>query len=221
MQNVDTPFLNDEYDIANRAIFNALNSKSSCSVGTVVKINASPVSVDIQNGVKYFDKIQGFQTPPVLSNIPVMQLSNAAYSIKTPLNIGDVGLILWFDREVYTFLLNAGVTPVEPDSGNLNNEAACVFLPIMQKFSQANTLKPLGVEIQSGEVKLIEELINLTTALNTFSTLLITAGAGFVGHPTDPVLGAYPNAVSAAATGILSSVVTLTAKLTAFKGLQT
>lgn len=215
MQDVQTPFLNDEYDIVSRTIYNTMNSKSSCSVGTIVGINVSPVSVNIQNGIKYFDKIRGFQEPPVLSNVPVMQLSNLAYSIKTPLNVGDIGLILWFDREVYTYLLSASVTSIEPDSGTLNNENACVFLPIMQKFSQANPLKPEGVEIASGEVKLIEELINLTTALTTFCAAVAVAP---VANPLTP---AYSTAITGAATALETTVTTVVTKLTLFKGPQT
>jgi len=215
MQETQTPFLNDEYDIVNRAIYNAMNSKSSCSVGYVVGINTTPVSVNIQNGIKYFDKIQGFQEPPILSNVPVMQLSNAVYSIKTPLNVGDIGLILWFDREVYSYLLSSSVSSIEPDSGNLYNENACVFLPIMQKFSQANILRQTGVDIVSSEISLITEIVSLLTGLTTFCTTVAAAPT------TNPLTPAYAAVIAGAATALNASLVSLNTAFTTFKGAQT
>lgn len=219
-RNID-PFFNDEFDVFKRGLYNATNSSSRCSVGIVTAINLSPVTVNVQNAVQYFDKIQGFQEPPILQNVPVMQLSNAAYSIKTPLNIGDIGLLLWFDREVYTYLVSANVTPSIPDSGTMNNENACVFLPVMQKFSIANQIKQNGVDFVSSEISLMTQLITLLTDLNTFLSSLITAGAPYAGNPTAPVVGAYPIAITAASTVLETALATITTALTTFKGAQT
>lgn len=218
-RNID-PFFNDEFDIFKRGLYNANNSSSNCSVGIVTGINLSPVTVNVQNAVQYFDKIQGFQEPPILQNVPVMQLSNLAYSIKTPLNVGDLGLLLWFDREVYTFLVSPALTPQPPESGTMHNENACVFLPVMQKFSQANTLKATGVDFVSTEISLMTQLITLLTDLNTFLAALIVAGAPYAGSPSAPVVGAYPIAVTAASTALETALTTITAALTTFKGAQ-
>lgn len=214
------PFINDEYDLIKRVMFNQLNSQSICSIGTIVAINTSPVSVDVQPCIKYFDRNEGFQIPPILGNVPIAQVSNNLFSVKTPVNIGDVGIILWFDREVYSWLLDPSASPKEPESGTLHNEAACIFLPFLQKFSVSPTLAQTGVDIESSSVSLMTQLITLLTDLNTFLASLITAGAPYAGAPTMPVVGAYPIAVTAAATLLETAVTTITSALTTFKGAQ-
>lgn len=214
------PFINDEYDLTKQVIFNYINSQSKCSVGIVKSINSNPVSVNVINGIKYFDKIEGFLDPPLLINVPLMQLQNNLYSIKTPLNIGDLGILLWFDREVYTFLLSSGVTSITPDSGNVFNENACVFLPVMQTFSIANTIKQSGVDIVSSQISLITELLTLLTNLATFTSSLVSAGSPYAGNPSATVVGAYPIAVTAAANALGSTLTNINTALTTFKGAQ-
>jgi len=232
---VSNPFFYDEADIAQRVIWKNQNAKSQCSIGQVVSINTSPVSVNIQPLVNYFDLISKWETYPVLNNIPVAQMQTATYSFNTPLNIGDTGLILWFDREVYTTLLAGATTTQIPNSGSMNDVNACVFLPLMQAFSLANQLLPNGVDFISSEVSLMTQLLNLLTQLTsllteltTFNTALETAGLPYVGAPTMPVVGAYPIAVTAAATAsnvtiatISTAIGVITTMLTTFKGAQT
>ena len=98
------PFMNDEYDLIKKTLLNHLNSKSNCSIGSIVSVNSSPVSVDIQPAIKYFDKTEGFLESPILKNIPIAQISNNISSMRMPINPGDVGIIIWFDREVYSWL---------------------------------------------------------------------------------------------------------------------
>lgn len=231
------PFMNDEFDLNKRMQLNQLNSTSSCSIGTVVAINSSPVSVDIQPSIKYFDREVGFVTSPVLKHIPLAQIANSSSSIKLPLNPGDVGVILWFDREVYSWLDSSSAGSLAPGSGTFNNDSACIFIPLIQKFSQAPVVKNTGMDfISSGQslmTQLLEELQALTTlltSLTTFNTALIVAGAPYAGPggSTAPMQGAYAIAVTAAATvlntaisAVGSSLASVATALTTFKGAQT
>lgn len=208
------PFLHDEYDLIERALFNQNNSKNYCSLGTITAINSSPVSVDIQPVINYFDKLDGFKTPPILKKIPVAQISNGMASLKFPLSVGNVGVILWLDREGYSWLDSSTVGPKAPDSGNLINDSACLFIPIFQKFSNAPTVKNLGVDIVSSNISLLQQLLTLLTNLTTFCTSVSTATT------TNPLTPAYSAQLAAAASTLSSSISTLSANLTTFKGDQ-
>ena len=240
--------MNDEYDLIKKTLLNHLNSKSNCSIGSIVSVNSSPVSVDIQPAIKYFDKTEGFLESPILKNIPIAQISNNISSMRMPINPGDVGIIIWFDREVYSWLKSSSTRAISPDGSTLYNESACIFIPLIQKFSKSPNIKSTGVDIFSSDVSLMTQLIStlnnisttladitsLLTDLTTFNTALIAAGAPYAGAPTTPVLGAYPIAVTAAATAsnltivsIASSISTvttaignITTQMTTFKGAQ-
>lgn len=220
------PFVNDEFDLTSRINFSNRNSKSSCSVGSIVAINTSPVSVNIQPAIKYFDETAGFQEPQILQNIPVAQIASSSASVRFPLNVGDVGVILWFDREVYSWLENASVGPIAPDSGNLHNEAACIFIPLVQKFSQAPAVKNTGVDFVSEGQSLMTQLIEENNKLLThYSNLLTYLTAWAAINPSDPPtsLANLKIAASVLQTNVTTSVTNLTTintKLTTFKGDQ-
>lgn len=208
------PFINDEFDLTKRMIFSQMNSKSNCSIAYITAINSSPVSVNVQPSIKYFDKIEGFQTPEVLENIPVAQIANNNASIRMPLNVGDVGILLWFDREVYSWLLATSLSPSSPDSGNLFNESACIFIPLVQKFAIAPQIKNTGVDFISSEISLLTQLINLLTDLTTFCNAIVSAPT------TNPLTPTYAAALATAATNLSVSIATLSTALTTFKGAQ-
>lgn len=207
---MSNPFIHDEADIAERMIWNYQNSKSYCSIAKVTQINASPVSVNIQPLVNYFDRVANWQPYPILNNIPVAQMQTGSYSINTPLNVGDIGLTIWFDREVYTCLLSGATTPTTPDSGNLADTNACIFVPIVQSFSSANVLVPQGVDITSVHagtpISLMTQLLTLLDGLSTFITTMQTV-SNF-------------GAINTAATSLLPILNTLVTNLTNFKGAQ-
>lgn len=226
----ESAFFVDGSDVAMRCIWKVMNGKSQCSLAKVVAINASPISVNIQPLVNYFDQIGGFRAYPVLQNVPVAQNQTASYSIKTPLNIGDTGIVLWFDREVYTNLLAGASSTSSPNSGDLSDQNACVFLPMLPAFSLANPLKPNGVDFVSSQISLMTELSTLLSQLNTFMSdmntflqAIVTAGAA----ATNPLTPVYSSALSAAATSfetplalIITQLNTVTTDLTTFKGSQ-
>jgi len=200
------PFMNDEYDLTKRILFNQKNSTNTCSIGTIVSINSSPISVNVQPSIRYFDKLEGFKDSPILEHLPVMQLASNLASIRLPLVPGNVGVILWVDREVYSWLDSVGVGPKAPDSGNLCNESAAIFIPFMQKFSQALPVKSLGVDIVSSEISLLTQLTNFANDLQTFANSVSIATT-------------IPQITTAA--GILNSSLTpIIANLTTFKGDQ-
>jgi len=234
------PFMNDEYDLTKKILTSHINSKSSCTIGKIVSVNASPVSVNIEPVIKYFDKIEGFTDNPILQNIPIAQISNSFSSVRMPLNPGDVGIIFWFDREVYSWLKNPSDAQKSPDSGNMFNDAACIFFPFIQKFSQAPQVKSTGVDLLSSNVSLMTELIttmnNLTTTLTDITSLLTdltTYCASVIATPTNPVpafideLVAATVVLEASLVPIASSISTvttsignITTRLTTFKGAQ-
>lgn len=215
-------FFNDTSDVAERVVWKNANAKSQCSIGIVTGINASPVSVNIQPLVNYFDQIQGYSQYPELKFIPIAQMQQTAYSINLPVNVGDTGIVLWFDREVYTTLAQAVASPKSPESGDMMNVSACVFIPILPFFPKALPLKTTGVDIMSigpsqltgnPMISLLGELIalvmQLTTYMGDMSTFLqaiVMAGAGI--GPTDPVLGTYPAALSVASTSLNTQITT-------------
>lgn len=209
------PFLNDVPDIIDRMIHGWKNSTNFCSIGSISSINSSPVSVNVQPLVKYFDPITKWETFPVIKNVPITQMSNNLYSIKTPVNVGDVGIILWFDREVYSSLMQGAQLPIIPDSGDLNDQNACIFIPIVQSFATANQLKQTGVEFVSSEISLIQQLLTLLSDLTLFCTTVSAAPT------TNPLTPVYAAAIAGAATALNLSIATLTTALTTFKGTQT
>jgi len=218
------PFINDTPDIFRRMIQNWKNAQNFCSIGKVVAINSAPVSVNVQPLVKYYDNITRWEDYPVLLNVPVSQIAGPLYSIRTPLNVGDTGIIIWVDREIYTCLLSGASTTTIPDTGDTNDQNSCIFIPTIQSFGAANMFQNRGVDIvSSGQslltqlLNLLTDLTNLLTDLTTFSTALITAGSPYAGAPTAPVLGAYPIAVSAACVILNSSIATVGTAITAVK----
>lgn len=228
------PFIHDEADAAKRLIFSLQNLKSQCSIAKVSSINATPVSVNIQPLVNYFDTISGWEQYPVLNFVPVAQMQTSKFSFNLPLNVGDIGIVLWFDREVYTCLLNGATTPTIPDSGDLSDTNACVFIPMMQPFGLANTLLPSGVDIISSQISLLTQLLstmnNISTTLTDISSLLTalsTFAVACEASTTDPILVSAATALAAAlpsiATSISSvatSITSITTNLTTFKGGQ-
>ena len=207
---MSNPFIHDENDIAERVLWAFQNSKNQCSIGQVVTINAAPVSVNVQPLINYFDKISNWQQFPILNNVPVAQMQTKFFSINTPLNVGDIGILLWFDREVYSCLLAGATTPTTPDSGNLSDVNACIFLPILQPFTLANPLLPTGVDIISNPAGIP---ISLMTELLTLLTALLAVG-GALGTAT--TFGQ----VNAAGTALVSAVTLVQTALTLFKGVQ-
>jgi len=211
-----TPYIDDTFDLVKEIMFEEMNSTSRCSLGTIVKINNSPVSVDIQPVINHFDKIEGFLEPEILKNIPVLQQGNAAASLRFPMNSGDVGVILWLDREGYSWLASALVGPKTPESGTFHNESACIFIPLLTKFSQAAPVKNLGVDIVSSQVSLLEQMLNLMTDLTTFCDAIVAANAA----ATSPLTPVYSGALSTAASVLKVSVTQLNVAFTTFKGEQ-
>jgi hypothetical protein len=214
------PFFHDASDVTKKLIWLNENSKNTISIGKVMKINASPVSVNIQPLINYYDVITQWEEFPILQNVPVAQLASSVFSLNTPLNVGDTGLILWFDREAYTCLLAGASTTTTPSSGALNNVNACVFIPILQSFALANTLEPSGVDIISSDVSLLTQLLNLSNSLTTLATALVTAGNAYIAAPTLPNVLVYVTAVNAAATSLNTAIAQVTTMLTTFKGAQ-
>lgn len=229
-------FINDAHDMTQRAIWNYSNYKTICSVGTVTAVNASPVSVNVQPLVKYCDTLSEgvWQEYPELVNVPLAQLGTSAYSVYSPINVGDMGIILWCDREIYTALSQSNPTVVQPNSGELSELNACIFLPFLQLFNKANTIQSSGYDVISSDVSLVNSIINdvnnltnLLSTLTTFNTAIATAGAPYASSPSAPLLGSYAIALTSAANAanteiasVINSCGTLATNLAKFVGMQ-
>lgn len=206
------PFLNDSADVFDRMLQAWQNNTNTCSIGKVTSITG--VTVSVQPLIKYFDPVTKWETHPILDNIPISQMQTPLYSIRTPLVVGDIGLLLWFDREVYSSLKEGATDPIIPDSGDLNDANACVFIPIMQPFTTALPPQSKGVEFVSIEIKLMEQLLALLSNLSTFLTAVAAS-------PSGGALPAYAGPI-ATACGTLNTYLTTTLipNFTTFKGDQ-
>jgi hypothetical protein len=220
------PFLPDSFEQFKRYLFDEQNSTPSASIATVVNVSATNKScVDIQPSVKYFDKNTGFTTYPKLLSVPVFQLAGSTHAISASIVPGDVGLVIWVDREIYSWLTSSSPIPAAPESGSLHNVNACVFIPCMQKFSQAPALQSSGMEFMSMGIKLMQELITMATNMGTFANSLVTAGSvptftwtpGAGGSAVSP---AYQVQVTTAANTFVTQMTTTQTKFTTFKGSQ-
>lgn len=169
---MSNPFMHDESDIAERVYWKMQNAKSQCSIGKIVTLNSSPLSVDIQPLVRYFDPIAGWQDYPVLKHVPLGQFQTEGGGVKLPLVPGNLGMILWFDREVYTCLTAGATSVTTPDSGSLDDQNACIFLPLVQVPSKGNPIAASGVDFvskyQGTTISFMTELNLLLQALDTF-----------------------------------------------------
>lgn len=230
------PFLNDDASVINKAIDMNSSYKVSCSVAKVTAINKNPISVDVQPLVKYCDIFseERWLDYPELTQVPLAQLFGSKFSVKLPINVGDTGIVLWCDREVFSALSQTTPLTTEPASGELSDLQACVFIPAMPLFALAPQIKQKGLEFVSDNVELVGELLVLVqnvldtlAALQTFSSELITAGAPYASSPSAPVTGSYAIEVAKAATNMNNSIANVTSscndvlsKLTKFKGDQ-
>lgn len=220
------PFINDTPDIFRRMLQNWRNNASFCSIGKITKLNQNPISANIQPLIKHFDNIVKWVDAPELLEIPISQLSNSKYAIKTPLNVGDIGLIIWVDREIFTCLQTEATSTVVPDSGSTEDYNACVFLPIIQSFSKSQTIVTDGIDLVSNEKSLLGNLITEVTKISTLLEKLTTfANAVAASTPTD--VGTYAAGVASACSTLITDIVPLKTaidnienELTIFKGHQ-
>lgn len=211
------PFIYDESHIADRMIWKRMNAKSQCSIAMVTGINSTPVSVNIQPLVNYYDQIAGWTEYPVLKYIPVMQFQTASFSISTPINIGDTGLVIWFDREVYTTLLAGATTPGIPDSGDLSDTNACVFINGLPSFVIAKSLQQTGVDITSESVSLLTQLGNLCSQLESLTSTL--ASLTVTGVQSGGAVSGPPSQ-AASITAVNVQITEIASQLTLFQGAQ-
>lgn len=216
----DTPFFYDEADIAERAIWNDKNQSYRCSIGKIVSVNQNPVSVDVQPLIRSFDKVDKWQNPPILSHVVVGNFNSQNFTLYLPLKSGDLGLLLWVDREIYTCLFNGGGNITTPDSGDLDDINACIFIPLISSFSDQPMFKSEGVEIESSGIKLIDQIKSLSQSLDNFTQVLINLGNSI---PASAQLtgASYAKPVGTAAQELKNTMTQLSKNLTKFKGQQT
>jgi len=222
-------FLGDDYERFRRSFWSMMNSRQTISIAKITGISTvTSGTVDIQPLVQHFDKNAGFVDYPVIKGVPITQMASSQYSINTPVNVGDVGLVLWVDREVFTWLFGSASSSHAPESGEMNNANDCIFIPFVQKFATAPALKQTGLEFMSAGIKLMQELITLTTNMASFAQSLNSAATNPASQVIlPPTAGSVPVVVPA----FLVSLATLSntfltnsnqskAQFTTFKGSQ-
>jgi hypothetical protein len=222
-------FLGDDYENFRRSFWSMMNSRQTVSIAKVTGISTiTSGTVDIQPLVQHFDKNSGFVDYPEIKGVPITQMASPQYSINVPVNLGDVGLVLWVDREVFTWLFGNTSGSHAPESGEMNNANDCIFIPFLQKFSKAPVLKQTGLEFMSAGIKLMQELITMTTNMASFAQSLNTAAT----NPSSQVVlpataGSIPVVIPAFLVSLASASNTFVTNsnlskqnLTTFKGQQ-
>jgi hypothetical protein len=220
------PFFSDNVDIIERAIWRNQNAKSICSIAKVTAVNES--TVDVQPLIKHFDAYAGWVDCVEIKDVPVSQNQTSSHSIQTPLKVGDTGMVIWFDREVYNNLQSGAREISEPSSGKMNDLSACVFIPAITAFSKAKPLKQKGVDVVSENISLLKQLEDLCAKIkeltDQISSIVVSPGSFNVvlpGPSTVPVNGlSGPPANAAAITAIGSQITLIKNNLTTFKGDQ-
>lgn len=222
-------FLGDNYESFRRSFWSMMNSRQTISIAKITGISTiTSGTVDIQPLIQHFDKNSGFVDYPVIKGVPITQMASTQYSINIPVNIGDVGLVLWVDREVFTWLFGSASGSHAPESGEMNNANDCIFIPFVQKFSQAPTLKQTGVEFMSAGIKLMQELITMTTNMASFAQSLSQAAINPASQVVlPPTAGSVPVVIPAFLISLASAANTFVTNsniskqsLTTFKGQQ-
>jgi len=216
------PFLPDSFEQLKRALFSFHNNIPKVSIGSVSAVNQS--TVDVKPSIQYFDNNAGFQDYDVLHSLPVFTLFSSQHSVKLPINPGDSGLVIWVDREIYTWLSSSSSSSAPPESGTSHNVNNAIFIPCITKFSNV-TLKNSGMEFLSAGIQLLGELISLATKLSTFANSLVSAGTvppytwtpGAGGSAVSPT---YQTQVTSAANQMLTDMTQSKNNFTTFKGQQ-
>lgn len=222
-------FLGDDYERFRRSFWSMMNSRQTISIAKITGIaTITSGTVDVQPLIQHFDKNAGFIDYPVIKGVPITQMASPQYAINVPVNVGDVGLILWVDREVFTWLFGSSSSSHAPESGEMNNANDCIFMPFVQKFSQAPVLKQAGLEFMSAGIKLMQELTTLTTNMASFAQSLQSAATNPASQVILPptagsvpvVIPAFLTSLSSAANSFLTNCNQSKANFTTFKGQQ-
>ena len=151
------------------------NRNITACVGTITKINTDPISVNVRKNIHIRTKQTSFIEAQELIKVPIMQLFGKSFKVKLPFNVGDTGILIWFHREVYSWLSHASEETAKPDSGEMQNLQSCVFMPFIQKFNKQNQIHDDGVDIVSGDISLLSQLIQLLSKLiEDFSQKFVT-----------------------------------------------
>lgn len=206
----NSPYLSSNFDIAQRLIEKNNNAQVLCTIASVQKVNADPVSVDVLPLINFFDENFGYTPWDVLPSIPVLQQASAAVQVKLPISVGDVGVILCFHREVFT-CLQQNAKPKDPASGVVYDVANCFFLPFLSSFALQPALKPSGYDVVSQGVSLLKQLKDECDAVKSFAQSVANASG-------DPNI--FPGEVKTAAQTLLNALGPISGNFTTFKGQQ-
>lgn len=224
MSNATNPFLATNTSISKRLIDEDADRKLTTSIAKVTAVNSDPVSVDIQPLIQQWYTAAGWQTMPEIKQVPISLPCSNEFSFRFPVNIGDVGVVVWFHRDAWSWLNSPSEAPSQPDSGDTNDYFSCCFFPFMQKFSNQYELKQSGVDFLSSGVSLLTQMIaivdtmvsDLSNKLQTLAPLPVAVTvAGAPGTGTADVT--QINLISTSLTPALENI---KSQLETFKGQQ-
>jgi len=76
---------------------------------------------------------------PILQRVPVAMAMGQGFLIKLPIAVGDLGLVLFSDRSLDTFLASDGSQTADPADVRMHSVNDAVFLPGLPTTSQNTT----------------------------------------------------------------------------------
>jgi hypothetical protein len=222
---IDNPYNPDSNDeiieqlpldeIIRRAIQAELLKARVMLPAKIIKKNSSQ-NVDIQPLYKtrYIDGAV-VDLPPI-QHVPVSMIMGSDYSIKIPISIGDLGYVIFSDRDLDSYLASNGEI-LEPNSSRIHNYADAIFIPGLVPFSMEVQDATTDLVITNGKAKFkIQKAgkfaaTNGTDELKTLAKTLST-------DTTNTMLGSMKlNAFSDYNT-ISSAVDTIKGKIEGLKG---
>lgn len=86
------------------------------------------------------------EDPSIIQNVPVSMPMGAQWSIKCPVAVGDLGLLLFCDRSMDAFLDSDGASTVDPNDARQHHISDPIFIP---------GLVPFGSQTQDGTTDLV------------------------------------------------------------------
>lgn len=170
---------------------------------------------------------------PILQRVPVAMPMGQGYSIRLPLAVGDLGLVLFADRSLDSYLASGGAQTVDPADARLHSINDAVFLPGFPTTSQntADGTTDLVLSAGQGQIRVLangkvqlknqtQEALNLVDQLITAVSNIVTAfssaaAAITIGAPSGP-LPLNPAVVSALSTAS-STIAAVQANLATLK----
>lgn len=107
--------------------------------------------VDVQPMIQEEWVIQGIKSLPIIQNIPIEHPRGENWSIKLPVQVGDLGKINFFDRSLDNYLAMTSENPVNPDDVRQHHLSDASFTPGLYPEDDILEGDPTDMIIANGE----------------------------------------------------------------------